>query len=261
MKIDLTGKTALVCGASKGIGKAIAIELALAGARVILVARSRESLQCVLKELDTSHDQKHSFLRMDFNDLEAVKTTINSVVQTDIISILINNSGGPPPGNIFDANPDSFLKGFNQHILCSHILAHAVVPGMRAESYGRIINIISTSVKQPIPGLGVSNTIRGAMASWAKTLASELAPYGITVNNVLPGYTDTTRLAEIIQSRAKKQQVSEAEVRANMLAQVPANRFAKPQETAAAVTFLASNSAAYITGINLPVDGGRTRSL
>ena len=175
--------------------------------------------------------------------------------------ILVNNSGGPPPGTVRGASEDAFLAAYRAHLLANQALAEAVVPGMLHDGYGRIVNIISTSVKEPIAGIGVSNVTRGAVASWAKTLARELAPHGITVNNVLPGSTHTPRIEQIIAARSKKTGGSTDAVTAEMEAEVPMGRFADPSEVAAAVAFLASPAASYITGINVPVDGGRTRSL
>jgi 3-oxoacyl-[acyl-carrier protein] reductase len=174
---------------------------------------------------------------------------------------LINNTGGPKSGPIVDAEVSEFLAAFNQHLICNHILMQAVVPGMKAAGFGRIINIISTSVKQPLPNLGVSNTIRGAVASWSKTLANELGAFGITVNNVLPGATNTQRLTEIAKVKADKTGESIAEILAEMGQESPMKRIAEPEEVAAAVAFLASPAASYINGINVPVDGGRTKSL
>nr|MBA2237952.1 SDR family oxidoreductase [Lysobacter sp.] len=175
--------------------------------------------------------------------------------------VLVNNSGGPPPGPVHGADIADFEAAIRQHLFANHVLAEAVIPGMERDAYGRIVNVISTSVKEPIAGLGVSNSTRGAVANWAKTLAAELAPRGITVNNVLPGSTQTPRIEQIIQTTAAKSGRSAEEVQAGMVAAIPMGRFARPEETAAAIAFLCSPAASYITGINLPVDGGRTRSL
>jgi len=262
MKIDLAQKRALVCGSTAGIGKAVALQLAEAGAEVTLLARNEEKLQAVLSELDTTNGQKHSHLVADFGRPEMLKMVIQNHVKTDKpYHILLNNTGGPAGGKAIDAGLNELEAAFRSHLMCNHILAQAVVEGMKAENYGRIINIISTSVKIPLNGLGVSNTIRGAVANWSKTLANELGQFGITVNNVLPGATDTDRLSTIIYNKAKKSGKTEQEVAASMKAAVPAARFAQPWEVAAAATFLASPMASYINGINIPVDGGRTGSL
>jgi len=181
--------------------------------------------------------------------------------QGNVAEILINNTGGPPGGLAFDANTDEFLSAFTNHLICNQVLAQALVPGMKKKSYGRIVNVISTSVKQPLNGLGVSNTIRGAVANWAKTLANELGQFGITVNNVLPGATNTVRLESILKSKAEKTGKSYDEVADGMRSTIPASRFAEPSELGSAIAFLASPAASYINGINLPVDGGRTKCL
>lgn len=255
---DLSHKRALVCGASRGIGAACAQLLAARGAEVYLLARNPEKLQTVHASLERSAGQKHQYIPADLHDLSALKQLLQDL---PAIQILINNSGGPAPGPVLTAEPKAFSKALENHVLAAQILVQALVPGMSQSQYGRIVNIISTSVKAPIAGLGVSNTIRGAMASWAKTLASELAPQGITVNNILPGFTATERLEQIMANRATKQHKSPEQVATEMRAQVPLGRFAAPQEIAEAVAFLCSPAAAYITGINLPVDGGRLPNL
>ena len=259
---DLKGKQAIVCGASKGIGRASAQALAQRGATVAVLARSAAPLEEVRKTLDTAAGQTHRALTADFHDLEGLKTAIDSHVKSHgAFHILVNNSGGPPAGPAHLADVRDFAAAFSQHLLGGHIMMQALLPGMKAENYGRIINIISTSVKQPLKGLGVSNTVRGAVANWAKTLAGELAGWGITVNNVLPGATDTDRLSEILQGKADKLGKTLDEIVAAEKAGIPAGRFGMPEELAAAVAFLASPAAAYINGINLPVDGGRTSCL
>jgi 3-oxoacyl-[acyl-carrier protein] reductase len=261
MNLDLTNKAALICGSTQGIGKASAIEIAKLGATVTLVARNEEKLKKCLQELDNSKKQKHGYLVADFSAPEDLKKKIENHLKKNIVHILLNNTGGPAGGQIIDAKTEEFAQAFSNHLICNHILTQAVVPGMKREGYGRIINIISTSVKQPIKGLGVSNTIRAAVANWAKTLAMELGPFGITVNNVLPGATNTERLRSLQEIRAKKAGISFAEEEKEWLKEIPAGRFAEASEIAGAVAFLASPAAAYINGINLPVDGGRTGCL
>ena len=260
MNLDLTGKTALVCGSTQGIGKAIAMELAHMGANIVLLARNEGRLQEVQAELPVNN-QKHQYIVADFSDPSQVKEVIDKFVSHLTIHILINNTGGPAGGQAIDADIDEFRQAFNAHLICNQILVQAVVDGMKKEGYGRIINVISTSVKMPLKGLGVSNTIRGAVASWSKTLATELGIFGITVNNVLPGATMTARLESIITNKAKKTGKTEDEVKETMLLEIPANRFAEAQEIANAAAFLASPAAGYINGINVPVDGGRTGCL
>ena len=262
MNIELKGKRALVCGSTQGIGKAAALQLAACGASIILAARNEDSLQLVINELDVSDKQAHSFICADFDSPDILNNKVTDFVNENTpIHILVNNSGGPAPGSVLDSVPEEYIESFSRHLINNHNLAKALIPGMKAESYGRIINIISTSVKQPIPDLGVSNTIRSAVANWAKTLATEVGRFGITVNNILPGFTNTARLRAVIKNIAQKKGQSIAEVTKEMKDTTPAGRFANADETASAVVFLAAPQAAYINGINLPVDGGRTQSL
>jgi 3-oxoacyl-[acyl-carrier protein] reductase len=262
MELDLKGRTALVCGSTQGIGKAAAVELAKLGANVVMLARNEEKLKESKKDLDSSNGQKHTHLVADFSKPSELKKVIKDFIDKGHkIHILINNSGGPKGGAIKDADPEEFLLAFNQHLICNHILVQAIYPVMISEGYGRIINVISTSVKQPLPNLGVSNTIRGAVANWSKTLANELGAYGITVNNVLPGATNTARLQSIAQIKADQYNETIDDVFAEMAAETPMKRIAQPEEIAAAIAFLASPAASYINGINVPVDGGRTKSL
>ena len=261
MNLNLAGKNALVCGSSKGIGKAIAIALSELGANITLTARNEDSLLETIKELDSAHVQKHDFILTDFSKPDELKEIIMHQLRDTTYQILVNNTGGPSPGNILDATPEQFESAFRNHVICNHILATLLIPGMKRTGYGRIINIISTSVKIPIKGLGVSNTTRAAVANWSKTLSNELAPFGITVNNVLPGSTDTERLQEVIQSIAKNSGRSIDDIEKAWMNEIPMQRFGDPSEVAAAAAFLASPAASYITGINIPVDGGRTGSL
>jgi len=262
MELNLSGKKAVVCGSTQGIGYAVAMELAAMGASITLIARNGQALQRVLNDLPASGGQAHDFLVADFSKPETVRSALETyAAKKPVVHILVNNSGGPKGGPITEAQTEEFVGTFAQHLLCNHILVQAFIAGMKEAGYGRIINIISSSVKQPIPNLGVSNTIRGAVASWAKTLAGELGQFNITVNNVLPGTIKTGRLDSIIKARAEKLRVQPEAVAAEMIAEVPARRFAEPAEVAAAVAFLASPAAAYINGINLPVDGGRLHCL
>lgn len=261
MNLDLSGRHALVCGASQGIGRAAAIALAELGADVTVLARSRAALEAVVAALPRSGAQTHAWIDVDMNDAPALRARVEAAATARPITILVNNTGGPAGGPAHGADAAAYLAAFQQHLLANHALVQAVLPGMQGAQWGRVVNVISTSVKEPIRGLGVSNTIRGAVAAWSKTLAGELGPYGITVNNVLPGYTTTQRLEQILQDRARSSGKAPAEVAAAMLASVPAGRFAEASEIAAAIAFLASPAAGYINGINLPVDGGRTQSL
>lgn len=261
MNLSLSGKNALVGGASAGIGRAVAIELAALGANVTLLARTESALQEAVAALDTSQGQRHGYIAADFSDSTALLEKTAALLERQPVHILVNNTGGPPGGPVGEASVEAFLAAYNNHLICNQLLAQTVLPGMKAAGFGRIVNIISTSVKEPIDNLGVSNTTRWAVAAWAKTWANEVGRFGITVNNVLPGYTRTGRLAEIIEKRAAASSQSIAVVEEQFIHQVPSRRFAEPAEIAAAVAFLASPAAGYINGINLPVDGGRTRSL
>ena len=258
MELNLQNKNALVCGSTQGIGKATAILLAEEGANVTLIARNIDKLKAVLSELK-NENQCHNYLVADFSKPDELKKVLEK--SNLRFHILVNNTGGPAGGPIFNAKIEEFENAFTQHLKCNHILVQHLVPFMKTECYGRIINVISTSVKQPLDGLGVSNTIRGAVANWSKTLANELGEFGITVNNVLPGATNTGRLNEIISNKAKKTNSSIEDIETKMKNASPAKRFAKPEEIANAIVFLASEKASFINGINVPVDGGRTKSL
>lgn len=261
MNLSLEGKNAVVCGSTQGIGLAIAEELALLGANCTLVARNEHALQAAVHSLDIAIRQEHNYLVADFSKPEQVKKIIEEHTKNHIVHILINNTGGPPAGAVIDANEEAFLSAFNQHLICNHILVKAVVPSMKKEGYGRIINIISTSVKIPLKNLGVSNTIRGAVASWSKTMANELGQFNITVNNLLPGFITTQRLASLIEGTAKKGNVVVDVVEKNMKEEVPMKRFGETSEIAAVAAFLASPAASYVNGVSIPVDGGRTGSI
>jgi 3-oxoacyl-[acyl-carrier protein] reductase len=262
MNLDLKNKTALVCGASQGLGFASATELALMGANIIAVSRDENKLKSAIKNLDTSKGQQHNFLTMDLSNPDAVKQTVESfLAKGNIIHILINNAGGPPSAPMIDTDAAEIEKAFRTHLISSHILAQLVVPGMKEVDFGRIVNITSSSVKQPINGLGISNLVRAAVANWAKTLANEISGFGITINNVLPGYTNTDRLDYLFSKQAKEQGVDKENIFKRMAATIPSGRLGEPAEFGAAVAFLCSPAAAYINGINLPVDGGRTGSL
>ena len=261
MQLSLSQKNALVGGASAGIGQAVAIELALLGANVTLIARNETRLRETLALLDTSLGQQHDYLVADYANPSGLAEKAAVLAAQKTFHILVNNTGGPPGGPITAATEMALVSAYQNHLLCNHLLAQTVLDGMKSAGYGRIINIISTSVKEPLDNLGVSNTTRWAVAGWAKTWANEVGQYGITVNNVLPGYTNTGRLQEIVDKRAEAQGVNTADIEKQFKAHVPLRRFAQPEEVAAAVAFLASPAAGYINGINLPVDGGRTRSL
>lgn len=257
MEYPLTGKCALIGGSSQGIGLASAQQLAKLGASCILVARHEEKLRQAVATLDASSGQQHRYRMADYRDVRDTTQLALALTREHPIEIVVNNTGGPSPGEIAEADPSEFLQAFEQHILASQAILQAVLPGMKATGYGRVVNIISTSVRIPISGLGVSNTIRGAMASWAKTWSNEIARYGITVNNVLPGATETPRLTSLVESRAQARGITFETMAAEMAAEIPVQRFAKAEEVAAVVAFLASPAAAYVTGTSIPVDGGK----
>jgi 3-oxoacyl-[acyl-carrier protein] reductase len=261
MNISLEGRKALVCGSTQGIGLATAIEISILGASCILMARNETALQEALQKLDISKGQRHSYMIADFSKPHEVKEVIETYTKENEIHIVINNTGGPKAGPIAEAEEEAFRIAFNQHVICNQIITKAVIPGMKKAGYGRIINIISTSVKIPLNNLGVSNTIRGAVASWAKTMANELGQFNITVNNILPGMTKTGRLESLIANIAATKNITTEEVSKNMQAEIPMKRFGEAAEIAAVVAFLASPAAAYVNGTSIPVDGGRTGSI
>ncbi len=262
MNLDLTNKTALVCGASGGLGLACATELALLGATIIAVSRSEDKLRLAIARLDTSKGQQHQFLVIDLSNPEEVKEKAGAFLAGgNTIHILINNAGGPPAAPLIETDAAEIDKAFRTHVISSHLLAQLTFPGMRSAGFGRIVNIVSTAVKQPINGLGISNLVRAAVANWAKTLANEISSFGITVNNVLPGYTNTARLDYLFSKQAADSGVSKEVILEKTIALIPAKRVGEPAEFGAAVAFLCTPAAAYINGINLPVDGGRTGTL
>ncbi|WP_370090252.1 SDR family oxidoreductase [Ekhidna sp.] len=258
MDLDLKGRRALVCGSSQGMGLAIAKELSEMGASVTLFARNETSLQAALKELAPGD---HDYLVADFDNLENVKKQVEKGLEKGSYEILINNSGGPAPGPLANASLSEFEVAMNRHLHVSHSLVQMLLEGMKKAGYGRIVNVISTSVKVPIVGLGVSNTVRGAMASWSKTLANELGQYGITVNNILPGFINTARIESLVKGKSKSLGKSETEVEEEMKKTIPAGRFGEPTEIAAYAGLLCSPSGAYINGTSLRIDGGRTGSI
>lgn len=262
MELNLSGRHALVCGASQGIGRATAIELAELGADVTLLARSIDVLKALAESLPRKHPaQRHDWRGVDMLDTNGLQAAALDIVAKHPVHILINNTGGPPGGPAHSAEAAAFESTFRQHLMAGQVLIQAALPGMREASFGRLVNVISTSVKEPIPGLGVSNTVRAAVAAWAKTLSGELAADGITVNNVLPGYTRTARLSGLLSAQSKKSGRSEEELAAEMIAAVPARRFGDPGEVAAVIAFLCTPAAAYVNGVSIAVDGGRTKAL
>lgn len=261
MDLDLNGRHALVCGASEGIGRAAAHELALLGADVTVLARRPEVLQQVADALPRMHGQQHGWVAADVARTDDLRAQVQALAAGKPVHILVNNTGGPPGGPAHGAEVAAYLDAFQKHLVANQVLVQGTLPGMQGARWGRVVNVISTSVKEPIAGLGVSNTIRGAVAGWAKTLSRELAAHGITVNNVLPGYTETGRIAQIIGDRARASGQGEQAVADAMRATVPLGRFARPEEIAGVIAFLCSPAAAYVNGVSLAVDGGRMQSI
>ena len=259
--MSLSGRHALVCGASAGIGRAAALSLASLGARVTVLARSEDRLRTVIPQLEAAGASEASGLVADLEDRAGLKTAVEDLLgEAGPIHVLVNNSGGPPSGPLLEAKDDELLRYFSIHVLAYQTLVRAVLPGMAAAHYGRIINVASTSVREPIPNLGVGNTIRGALAGWAKSLSRELPP-GVTINNVLPGYIETERLTFLKEAAAERQGKTPEQIEAAWLATVPEGRLGRPEELGAVIAFLASPAASFIRGVSLPVDGGRLQSL
>ena len=251
---SLAGQTALVCGASKGIGRACALMLARAGARVIACARSQSDLDTLVAEM---YGEGHETVTLDLEDIDAVREAVSSM---GVVHIVVNNSGGPPGGALLQNSLEDFDGPFRRHLHAAHTIVQMLAPGMEKSGSGRIVNIISTSVREPIDNIGLSNTLRGAMASWSKSLSRELASC-ITINNILPGFTDTDRLGSLASSISERTGASVEDITEGWLGGVPIQRLVDPLETAVAVTFLCLPSSGAIRGVSLAVDGGRMRSI
>lgn len=259
---QLFGKKALVLGGSQGLGFAVAKALASAGATVIIASRNEAKLANAVKALSCKENQHHDFLVIDTTQLvNSKKSIIQLLDKVNGIDILINNTGGPAPKSILSTSLEDLQEGFTSHLLHAHQTSLLLLPHMQKNGFGRIVNILSTSIKEPIDLLGVSNSIRAAVANWAKTLSREVAKEGVTVNNILPGYTDTERVGVIFEKRAKEQSVAVETIKADLEKTIPVGRMGKVEEFAAAVLFLCTPAASYINGVNLPVDGGAIRSL
>jgi len=261
MDISVKGKNAIICGSSQGVGLAVAKELAISGANCILLSRNAQALQKAVDGLPIQEGQKHRWIAVDFSNPSTLELEVKKLLDGISVEILVNNTGGPKAGPILEASPEAFELAFRQHLICNQILAQLVVPGMREKNYGRIVNIISTSVKTPLAQLGVSNTIRLAVASWSKTLANEIGRFNITVNNILPGLTETQRLVDLTKLMATTLNKDLQFVEEQLRESIPMRRFGKPEEIARVVAFLASPAASYVNGTNIAVDGGRTPAL
>jgi 3-oxoacyl-[acyl-carrier protein] reductase len=261
MDLHLKNKTAIVCGSTQGIGLATAKTLATEGARVICLARNEEKLKNIIATLPKPFNQNHQYFVVDFSGILSNEHIIKQLESLEEVHVLVNNTGGPKGGNLHEANYAELNEAFATHVIAAQILTQTVLSKMKTQGFGRIINVTSVGQKQPVQGLGVSNVIRGAMASWAKTMANELGQFGVTVNNVLPGYTSTNRLKEVNQNRAKSLNISLEEVENKLLSETPIGRFVDASETAAMIAFLCSAQSGAITGVNIQVDGGRISSM
>ena len=260
MNISLKGRTALVGGSTRGLGKAIAMQLAASGATITLMARNEEKLKSVLDELPSGEGQLHEYLVVDFADFEKCKDIVSAYFQTKKIDILVNNTNGPAAGGVLQKSIDDYQRSFDLLFKTVVFITMEALKGMQHNQFGRIINLASITVREPSPNLVLSNSIRSAVASWAKTLSRDIAPEGITVNNILTGYFDTERLDEINNLQSANKGISLQEFKDQMKLQVPARRFGRPEEFGWLVAFLASEQAAYITGANIPIDGGLLKS-
>ncbi len=260
MLISLKDKKALIGGSSGGIGKAIAIELAKSGAKVTLMARNEEKLKNVLEELRAFGDQNHDYILVDFNNFQAFKATIEKYFKQNKIDILVNNTQGPPPGNSLEVRTEDYQNAFDLLFKTVVLTTQLALDHMTKNKWGRIINVASVSVKEPLSYLALSNSIRAAVVTWGKSLATDVAKEGITVNNILTGYFDTERIAQLNQKKAEQMAISVEEVRQAMEQMVPIKRIGDPKEYGYLVAFLASDKASYITGTNIPIDGGLLKS-
>lgn len=260
MNISLFNKTALVSASTRGLGKAIAMQLAASGAQVTLLARNETKLKAAVADLPTPNGQKHSYLEADFSDLGAFKTIISDYFTSHGTDILVNNSQGPAGGTILEKDTGDYQKAFDTLFQTVVFLTSCALPGMKKNGFGRIINVSSLSIRQPLLHLALSNIIRPATAAWAKNLALEVAPFGITVNNILTGMFDTERINELYSGRAAELGIPLEELKVRMAKDIPAQRFGKPEEYGYLAAFLASENAAYITGANIPIDGGMIKA-
>lgn len=261
MEINLKGKKALVGGSSRGIGRAIAMQLAASGASVTIMSSNEKSLQQTLSGLPCEEGQQHQYLQVDFTDLRSYKEVISKYFDHNKVDILVNNTQGPEAGGSLEKEMDDYQKAFDLLFQTVVLNTQLALTHMTKTKWGRIINVASISVKEPLPYLALSNSIRAAVVTWAKTLATDVAGQGVTVNNILTGYFDTERIQQLNHKKAEQLQIDAEQVRENMEEQVPMKRIGKPEEYGYLVTFLASDKAAYLTGSNIPLDGGLLKSL
>jgi 3-oxoacyl-[acyl-carrier protein] reductase len=261
MIVSLENKNALVGGSTQGLGKAIAMQLAECGATVTLMARNEEKLRNSVNDLKAASGQKHGYLVVDFKNLEEVKVKVRNFLSHNPVDILVNNTNGPEPGNALEMHPEDYQKAFDLLFQTVCFTTLEALPYMQNNNFGRIINVSSTSVKEPIRTLVLSNSIRSAVVSWAKTLSFEVAKYNITVNSILTGNFDTERMRNIISHQAAEKSMPADEVHAMRVGSIPAKRFGKPEEYGFLAAFLASDYASYITGASIPIDGGLMKSV
>lgn len=261
MDFQIKNKTAIVCASSQGLGKAAALELASEGVNLVISSRNEETLLSVKKEIETSTNAKIVSIVADLNkpkDIDNLYAKANS--ELGPIDILINNAGGPPPSNFDSLNDEDWLKAFNLTMMSSIRLSKLVLPDMKERNWGRIINISSVSVKTPVPGLFLSNSLRMGVLGWSKALSDEVAPKGVTVNSVCPGSTRTARITNIFQSQSEAMGKTIEEIESHAAANIPMLRIGEPKELAALIAFLASERASYMTGLAIQVDGGSART-
>ncbi|MEI8027918.1 MAG: SDR family oxidoreductase [Pseudomonadota bacterium] len=255
LDLSLSGRTAVVCGSSQGLGEASAVALASQGANLVCIARNKEMLDSVVTGLV---GERHQFFICDFEKREQVENIAKQLSDMNI-DILVNNAGGPPPNPATQSSDADYLSAFQMHLLTAATLSNAVIPKMKEQQWGRIVNIVSVSGKTPVANLAVSNSVRGAVINWSKTLSNEVASHGITVNCVLPGYTRTSRLEQLNTLAAQRTGKTKQEVESGIIAQIPMGRFGRPEEIAAAVAFYSAPASSFVTGTCLPVDGGWTK--
>jgi len=257
MNIQLFSKNALVGGATQGIGAGIAIELAKCGANVTVMSRNEAKLKNFTAELPVIHpDQKHKYLVVDFSDFGNYKKIIKEYFESHPVDILVNNTNGPEPGLATEKNVEDYQKAFDLlfKTVCETTLL--ALPHMMEQNNGRVINVSSLSVKEPINNLALSNSIRSAVMAWAKTLSNEVAKHNITVNNILTGYFDTDRIKKLVSNESQQTGTSEEDIRKARENKIPMKRLGKPEEYGHLVAFLASEYSCYLTGASIPLDGG-----
>ncbi|MEW6265860.1 MAG: SDR family oxidoreductase [Thermodesulfobacteriota bacterium] len=262
MDLGLTGRIALVCGGSKGLGRAAATALAKEGAKVIIAARGQEALNQAAADITNLTGAEVTPVSADLSDPEQARLLARSALSAwGRVDVLINNAGGPPAGLFLDFSDQDWEAAIRLNFLSAVVLTRELVPGMKERRWGRVINFTSIAVKQPIDGLILSNAVRAAVHGWAKSLSNELAAFGVTVNNVLPGYTLTERVRNLSLTLGRQRGVSPEKIIEEYEAQIPMNRLGRPEDFGHLAAFLASDLAGYITGASIPIDGGYYKGL